>query len=223
MIRVIAIVEGPTEEQFFKNIIQPHLIKENIDIRPCLTGYKRRVGGNIKYARVKDHIIRALKEDRNRICTTFYDFYGLFNDFPGIEEAKRQNSNSEKLLLLQKYILQDVSSDMGKSFDQNRFIPYFQMYEFEALLFSDCENLAFSLGKSEIKDHLQNIRDQFETPEEINDDSETSPSHRILNLHETYNKILDSSISVKNIGLEKIRLECPLFNQWLSGIESLGD
>ena len=76
-----------------------------------------------------------------------------------------------------------------------RFIPYVQMYEFEGLLFSDTLALAKGVNQGRLVDRFKIIRDQFDTPEEINDSPETAPSKRILNLFPEYDKPLHGSLA----------------------------
>lgn len=99
----------------------------------------------------------------------------------------------------------------------SRFIPYIQMYEFEALLFSDPELME---DKLKAKGFVA-IRESFDSPEHINNSPQTAPSKRILKLHPTYNKVLNGSILAQNITLDIIRKECLLFDAWLSKINNL--
>ena len=102
--------------------------------------------------------------------------------------------------------------------------PYVQMYEFEALLFSD-------ISKFELHDHwdneaekrLQRICDAFETPEDINNSPRTAPSKRLNDIFSGYgnNKTLYGPLIAEDIGLDKIREKCPLFNQWVGELEQL--
>jgi hypothetical protein len=72
----------------------------------------------------------------------------------------------------------------------NRFLPYIQPYEFEALLFSDVAKLieVDSDWDSRLVEKLQNIKNGFETPEHINNSKETSPSHRLQSLLKYHKK-----------------------------------
>ena len=104
-----------------------------------------------------------------------------------------------------------------------RFIPYVQMYEFEGLLFSDPAALARSIGKAKLENRFFEIRADGNTPEHINDDSHTAPSKRIIHLVDGYalQKPLLARRAAEEIGLPRIRQECPLFNAWLAKLETL--
>ena len=95
------------------------------------------------------------------------------------------------------------------------------MHEFEALLFSSPEGLAASLYKPELVELFAAIRNQFASPEEINDSCETAPSKRILKLYPDYQKRLEGALAAIEIGLETMRSECQHFNDWLSRLERI--
>ena len=93
------------------------------------------------------------------------------------------------------------------------------MHEFEALLFSDCAALADVLGRSDLGARFQAIRDQFETPEQIDDAPTSAPSKRIRAIVPEYHKTVDGIVAAERIGLETIRAACPHFNHWLTRVE----
>lgn len=96
------------------------------------------------------------------------------------------------------------------------------MHEFEALLFSDCLAFPQTLHAPDIAQHLQRQRDEFESPEEIDDSPETAPSKRIQSLLDRYEKPLMGVRGAQAIGLPKIREACPHFDSWLKKLEALG-
>lgn len=103
----------------------------------------------------------------------------------------------------------------------SRFIPYVQMYEFEGLLFSDPEKMAQGIGQISLSGSLMKIRNQFNSPEEINDSVTTAPSKRIEKLFTAYEKPLHGSLAAKEIGLDVIRRECKRFDEWLKKLAAL--
>ncbi|WP_020585797.1 DUF4276 family protein [Desulfobacter curvatus] len=61
------------------------------------------------------------------------------------------------------------------------------------------------------------------SPEAINNNPQTAPSKR-LDAWSVNGKFLKTTMGVtiaKEIGIEKIRNECPLFNEWLKTIEEI--
>ena len=110
---------------------------------------------------------------------------------------------------------------MDPGFNQNRFVPFVVMHEFEALLFSDCEAFARGIGRPDLGVDLQRIRDHFEHPEEINDSPHSAPSKRIEVLVPGYQKPLMGTLAALEIGLGTMRDECPHFGHWLDRLEGL--
>jgi Domain of unknown function (DUF4276) len=102
-----------------------------------------------------------------------------------------------------------------------RFIPYIQMYEFEGLLFSDCFGLAVAISQRQMYRQLQDIRDEFLSPEDINDSYITAPSKRLRNMYPGYDKPIHGSLASLEIGIDTIRQECQLFDRWLQQLEGL--
>ncbi|MCP4701871.1 MAG: DUF4276 family protein [Gammaproteobacteria bacterium] len=89
-------------------------------------------------------------------------------------------------MTVENAMLEDISEAMGNAFDQQRFIPYVQMHEFEALLFSAPDILGKVTSERDITHDLQDIADSFRTPEEIDDNPRSAPSKRILRLSRQY-------------------------------------
>ena len=150
------------------------------------------------------------------------DYYGMPDDWPGrANPFTAAMSVSDRAEEIEDALLQDVRNEMGTSFNPNRFVPYVMMHEFEAMLFSDCASLGHSIGRSGLIADLQAIRDDFDTPEEIDDSPDTAPSRRIESLMPAYQKPTMGVQAAQNIGLEAIRRECPHFADWLDRLEHL--
>lgn len=126
-----------------------------------------------------------------------------------------------KAKIVEDRISQDVQSQMGYTFYKSRFVSYLMMHEFEAILFSDCSNFGNGIGRPDLIEKFQNIRDQFASPEEIDETPDQAPSKRIQALVERYEKPLLGTLAVLNIGLDQIRTECSNFSRWIDKLESL--
>ena len=152
------------------------------------------------------------------------DYYGLPREgeksWPGRAAASILPS-TEKGNAVEGALLADLSSDMGSDFDSRRSVPFVVVHEFEALLFSDCSAFARSIGQPALESKFREIRDGFQTPEEINDSPITAPSKRVEQLVPGYDKILAGTFAVLEIGMLKIRAACPHFSSWLEKLESL--
>ena len=117
-----------------------------------------------------------------------------------------------------------IDGVLGTNRDRSRVFAYVQQYEFEGLLFSDVDAFA-SLpdAGSDVVAGLQEIRDLFATPEDIDDGRETAPSKRIERLLPGYRKRADGPIVALEAGLEAIRAACPRFNAWVARLEALAE
>ena len=104
---------------------------------------------------------------------------------------------------------------------RRRFVPFVVVHEFEGLLFSNCQVFAQSIGRRDVAAAFQAIRDGFETPEHINDSPDTAPSKRVEDLVPEYQKPLFGSVAASEIGLHRIRGECPHFASWLRQLETI--
>ena len=94
-------------------------------------------------------------------------------------------------------------------------------HEFEALLFSKPDELGAALSGPNTVGQLEAVRASFSTPEEINENPESTPSKRILTISPGYHKAVHGPIVARRIGLQLIREQCSHFNEWLGWLESL--
>ena len=218
MTRLLLYVEGQTEESFVNEVLAPHLYSYGYTMV-----IPRPTGGIKRWPRAKKDILRYLKQDAGCIVSTMVDYYGLPQSGAG-QWPGRKNANSAKFLVkartVEDALLEDVSQDMGKSFNPSRFIPYVMMHEFEAMLFSDCVAFGRGIGNPALATQFQTIRDAFASPEEIDDSPLTVPSKRVENLVPGYTKPLLGTLAALEIGLEAIRKECPHFRSWLGRLEA---
>jgi hypothetical protein len=175
MRRLHFLVEGATERTFVNEVLEPELSSLNIFSDACCvqTGRKqdkRYKGGITNYIKLKNEILRWLKQDKEAYLTTMIDFYALPNDFPGYDESRKQSDSKKRIEILE----QDFQADIG----EHRFIPYIQQHEFEALLFTEPSQfaVAYPERENEIK-KLIAVRSEFMTPEDINE--KAAPSKRI--------------------------------------------
>jgi len=159
------------------------------------------------------------------VATTMVDYYALpqlgEKAWPGRAEASRRPRHREKAPLVERALLEDVVAEMGHRFNPERFVPYVVMHEFEGLLFSDCAAFSKAIGLPMLEGKFRQIRDQFATPEEINDSPDTAPSKRIIGLVPGYEKPLLGVLAALDIGLSPIRAECPHFDSWVIRLEKL--
>ena len=210
MIRVAISVEGQTEYEFCEKILVPHFRDKSIELTPIIVATSRKKcgtkhkGGCINLDRVANEISKLLPNFD--YVTTFYDLYG----FSGIDESMP---------------VEDLEEVMYGKFDNIKYIPYVQKYEFETLLFSDA-NYYEELLTSDAKVNMDNIINAHEgNIENINNSKETAPSKRIEKIftdnNETYDKVFHGYSIIEEIGLSKVREKSCRFNAWLKKIEAL--
>ena len=228
MTRLLVHVEGQTEENFVNQVLAPHLYGRGFSsVGARLIGNARqRVhrGGIRGWPSVRGDLIRHLREDRDCVATTMVDYYELPQSGSGAWPGREQASAStfpDKARLVQESLAADVREQMGIDFDVRRFVPYLMMHEFEAMLFSDCAGFGTGIGRPELTPRFQQIRDEFASPEEIDDSPTRAPSKRVEALVAGYQKPLLGILAVMKIGLPRIREECPHFSAWLSHLENL--
>lgn len=221
MSRVIAVVEGQTEQGFVRDVLGPYLSVKGVYLTARLVGKPGHKGGAGAYERARKDILLLLKQESRTVVTTIFDFYGMPRSWPGRSAARRMRF-TRKADHVEKAIKDDLLGELGDSVDSGRFVPYVQMHEFESLLFSHPPTICQVLRSPEHESEVQQIRDGFSSPEEINDGSDTAPSKRLLGIFCDYRKRLHGLIAATRIGIEIMRTECPHFAGWLRTLESLG-
>lgn len=221
-------VAGQTEEYFVNEVLRSHLESigyETVSARIIGNARLRRRRGGIRpWPSVRKDIINHLREDVGCIATTMVDYYGLpqFGEgaWPGRAEASRLMAG-QKADCVETALRKDLANEMGGDYDERRFLPFVVMHEFEGLLFSDCTAFSRGIDRPDLEPRFRQIRDQFETPEDINDSPVTAPSKRVTDLVEKYDKPLFGTLAILEIGLTRIRSECPHFDGWMNNLESL--
>jgi hypothetical protein len=218
MIRLHAVVEGQTEESFVRDVLAPEFGSQGIfvDVHRITTGRRRLQvfrGGISGYNQLKSDLELWMKQDQRSDAwfTTMIDLYALPNDFPDFDHCTRHTDPVHRVECLEERLHRDLS--------HRRFIPYIQLHEFEALLFSEPKQFEteFPRRLSEIH-QLEEIRNEFPSPEHIDDRPELAPSKRILDILPDYRKPVAGPRIAGQIGLDKLRQECPHFNQWIARI-----
>ena len=219
MTRVYVAVEGQTEESFIKDVLGPVLWPRQVFLYPILVGSPGHKGGHTNYTRVKRDIVAQLKQDPAACCSTMLDFYGLGNGFPGMP-LPMNLTNLEKVTHIERTVMEDFVATVPELQPETRFLPYLQLHEYEGLLFSDPGAFANGISMPNLAQQFERVRRKFQTPEDINDDANTAPSKRVLDLYPSYRKPLDGTRAAKAVGIEAMRRECPHFREWVARLEA---
>ena len=211
--KVLILVEGYTEEQFIKIVLSPHFEQKGIFLTPTIITTKETVagkyhkGGVTTYRHFSDHM-KKLLEDTNAVAVSMMiDLYRLPQDFPGVGDPY-QDKGVDRAKRIENCLKQE--------FEDDRFIPYLSVYEFEALLFSNPDE--YAVKRKEISSILKKFHNN---PEMINDNSPPSKhlKHFFSSNVKSYEKIGDGLILAGKIGLESMRDRCPHFNEWIKSLE----
>lgn len=220
MKKVLILVEGATEEAFVNYALSPHLVQYNVFPEPIILRTKPSggseppfKGGYTSWAKIKKFLLNLLGDSSTNLVTTMLDYYARPDDVPG-NDTLPTGSCWARVKHLEDSCQQDLS--------HRRFLSYFSLHEFEALLFSAPGQIAQRFPLPDLGQELTAVKAQCNSPEEINDSPATSPAKRIEKIYPQYRKSLDGPIIAQKIGLELIRKECPHFNDWLTKLETLG-
>lgn len=222
MVRLYIICEGQTEEEFVNNLLAHHLHGYGVHPIPLVIGTRGHQGGNVNYQRLRRNIRNTLLQEIACYCSVLIDYYGLPSDFPGKLESKSEITLPDVAEAFSTSLENASRNDIGEN-SIRRFVPYVQMHEFEALLFSDPARFAIGISRPDFHATFQRIRRGYVTPEHINDDPNTAPSKQVIDVFPGYErqKPLLGVLAALEIGLAKIRQECRLFDAWLAKLERL--
>lgn len=219
--------EGQSEEKFVKDVLKPYFSSYGLVVKSRLlvTSKKKKAkGGLLSYTQAKSDLLLWMKEVEHRgsethFFTTMFDFYALPDDFPNMIQSKSIADPYLRIANVEESFKQDISNE--------RFIPYIQLHEFEALMFSDITKLAIEYPKcSKEIEGLENILAKYNgNPELINNSPETAPSKRIIAAIErkqkySYNKPRSGAVVTSAIGLPVLMQNCRHFREWIDKIIS---
>jgi uncharacterized protein DUF4276 len=217
-ITIYAVVEGQTEKTFIDTILAPYLVAKNISIIATIIKKPGQRGGDVKFPRAKNDIRSFLRQRSDTYVTTFVDLYGI-KEWPGKDVANHLTPKQKSDYINDKTNIEIIKICDEFNIDPKRFIPYIAIHEFEAMLFSDLQILASNLEVN--KSTIDTILAECGTPENINNSPQTAPSKRLSNLipNRDFLKTTTGITIAQEIGIEKIREQCPIFNDWIERME----
>ena len=217
-VEVMTIVEGATEESFIKRVLAPYLGYKNIGMHATQVTKPGQKGGDIRFGRVKNDVIRHLKQRSDTIVTLFLDFYGLA-DWPGLNSIQGNSTPAQIEKILVESTISEIKDLLPDMKLEHRFFPFFIVHEFETLLFSNPGILAEGLGIK--KEKIEGTLLQFNGDlERINNSRETAPSKRLEKWMPAYKKTVNGIPIAAKIGIEQMRSSVPLFDKWLRELEA---
>ena len=215
MRKVYIIVEGQTEQEFINSVVAPYLRMKGISIViPILIKTsKNGRGGFVNFQHLANTIKPLLANKKDYfIVTTFVDFFRVPTNCANYNECMFLDARISQV--------EQLEQSMSNFFNDRRFLPYIQLHEFEALLFSHPIGFEVFFETRE-KSLLMNVFEDYPNPEDINTTVNGAPSKRILNVKDNYNKVIDGNLIALEIGIHKIIERCNRFSSWLKNIEKM--
>ncbi len=224
-VTLFAVVEGQSESGFFKPFLAEHLALRGIDLHVPVIGKGRAKGGMLRsFVQVCAELGDFLADRRRPWVTTFFDFYGLPTgegrgwDFVPAAKAKGGVAAIEDRL---RDGVREAAPQLAE-----RFIPYVQLHELEALYFAESDTLASVLETPEVAEKFAAMATAAGGCEQINDSPTTAPSKRLQVMCPRYIKGRSSAAHAPRLGaklsLAAVRGQCPRFHAWLESLERLG-
>jgi hypothetical protein len=209
-VTLTVLCEGPTEQRFVAQVLGPHLRT----LRVFPKGQLMTPGGGVvKFQPLREVISRVLDQGKDHFVTTMLDLYALPADYPA-HTPRAGEAGSQRAMRIETAMRQKVNNQ--------RFVPYIQVHEFEALLFTDLEAVASHFPDEDTQAIAAQLRRHAKVPpEDVDDGKETAPSKRILKVVAGYSKQVDGPAIVGRIGLDPIRRACPHFAGWIERLERL--
>ena len=218
MKRLVFIVEGETEEAFVNNILRPYFQDCGLFNPIQCFKIKHTQGGMHKYSYVSNDVLNTIYET-DVVVTTMFDLYALPHSFPGYEESQTMENHLDRVKFLEARMKEDIEENQGRSF--NNYIPYIQLHEFEALVFSSANGFEALFEDSEMDfKGIRTVIDNYPNPEDINDSPETAPSKRMQKLIHGYNKVTYGIGLVEYTGIDVILSKCPHFREWIEKLKA---
>ena len=221
------IVEGTSEEVFVNDVLVQHFAALGIYVscRKIATGWDSRngkpaKGGLLKYSKLKADITNWIVADRGRAdvwYTTMIDLYAFPKDSSSPYNTNIQNTPDP----YQK--IQALETEIGLDINCTNFIPYVQLHEFEAFIMVDVNRLKIMYPDGQA--NINRLKSEIGglEPELINDSYQTAPSKRIIKYFPEYEgqKAQVGPLVAEDIGMDKLRMGCPHFNEWISKLENI--
>ena len=212
------------------NVLKPYLIANGIvavkSVLVCTNRQESACGGLVSFHKVVNdlNIMMKSNEDNNserHVFTTMFDLYALPGDFPAYADAQQIIDRYERVAAIEKAFSDSICSD--------RFIPYIQLHEFEALVLCGLDFLKkIYIGCDKQIEQLKSELNNVGNPELVNDGPDTAPSKRIIKAIEggkkklySYDKPKSGKNVTQNVGIDRLREQCRHFNEWVGKLLSI--
>lgn len=215
MKRIYIVVEGQTEQEFVRSVLTPFFFNSGVSsVTPILIRTsKTSRGGHVNAHHLLNTINGLLFSMKGDIVvSTFVDYFRIPSNMPEYEACMSFGADPLRADALEKAL--------GREVNDVRFLPYIQLHEFEALLFSDNKGFEEYLSPEQAGKTAA-IISQFTNPEDINSSPETAPSKRILSIEKGYDKVIQGNLIAIDVGIDSMLSKCPRFASWVSRLLEL--
>ena len=220
--RVLVVVEGPTERAALQ---QPDVAMQfylsGYSIHPKVVGKPGHKGGVRSFGKVLPEILALLKQEPHAKVTTLFDFYALpLEDWPGYPQSATLPA-AQAVAAIELGMAAAVAAALP-NIRPERFVPYIQLFEFEALLFADPTAMAQVFGNPGLEPTFSGIVAQCGGCERIDDGPTTAPSKRIQQYFPGYIKGSGPNAhaplilgQIARANWPRLLAACPRFAAWL--------
>lgn len=223
--KINILCEGPTEQRFVSKVLSPYLQPYKIVVKPQLLITNKKLnakGGMIDYSQAKRDLMNMIASCKDNsyeknFFSTMFDLYALPNDFPG---SNLSFTNCyDRVTAIESAFVQDIND--------NRFVPYIELHEFEALVLCNIPQLKEDYPNA--SKELDALDKAWRTecnndPELVNTHYNTAPSKRIIKALSgiyNYDKVKSGTDATQSFGIDNLRHECKHFNRWIETLLTL--
>lgn len=217
--------EGKSESGFVCEVLRRYFEKQGVVCKATeLKPHKKspESGGLLSYGQFcRDlHMLQTGPKNSDyqvHLFSSMIDLYQLPQDFPGYSDSASSEQN-----------IANVEASLKKAFP-DRFIPYIQLHEFEALVFACLDKLPAvvpTINDTTLWDLQKVLEESGNNPERINGGKKTAPSKRLIAAFDkaglVYNKPRYgvAAISQTRDAMDRLKDKCPHFGEWISKLES---
>jgi len=213
--RLHILVERQTEEILVRDLFASHLERHGWWVSFSVLRTKRVAGGRdhrggvTSWAKIEREI-RRLLDDRGLTVTTLFDYYGFPDDAPGMVDRPVSDPTVQ---------VTHIQAAMAECIGDRRFRPNLILHETEAWVFAAADALGELRDKPDLAVRLHEDCAEAGGPELVNSTRERAPSKRLLAYLPDYGKLVDGPLAICELGLTKLRAECPHLDAWLRELE----
>jgi hypothetical protein len=232
--RVLAVVEGHTEFSVLNSTVASYLGAMGVYFYPKIVGRPGHKGGvHRPFESVAEEILNLFKQEPRAVVTTFFDFYAMPEDWPGVRDAKKAKEQDCPTAAVADLVERAWAAEIAErtgALNNPTFVPYVQIHELEALIYAGPKEMAEAFLDPQLEPLFAETVRECGGCEEINDRPELAPSKRIESLFSGYRKGRDKNkrqdrrphapIIAQQIGIPRIRAACPHFSSWLAKLET---